>query len=148
MRRSSFLACGFVGVLSVSAALLSTQAAESRTQRTLNRAELYEVLGGFIGDYCCADPGNCYNRSSSCTSDFFDQETCDAALEYIVVIGNTKTCSAYTPGATCTNTGNYACTSAWTCTWNAAMQVCDTNTLSYTAYAPQTCSDNGPPKCP
>ena len=147
MRRSSLLACGFVGVLTVSAVLVSVRTAESRTQRTLDRAELYEVLGGFINDYCCANSSDCVGQNTACNI-FLDQETCEAAREYIVTTGNMNSCSAATIGATCSNTGTYICTNIWTCIWDTTNLTCDSNTFYGTYNAPQNCSDSGPPTCP
>lgn len=146
MRRSSLLAAGFLGALSVSAVLLSTRAAESRTQRTLHRAELYEVLGGFIDDYCCADNSLCAAMSQDCSDkNGTDAETCGTYQAIGVASGNRNSCSQYAPGVTCTNTGTYVCTAVYSCTWTASTMECARATLQAEFNAPQSCSSGACP---
>jgi len=145
MRSSSLLATGFLGILAVFAVLLSTRVAESRTQRTLARAELYEVLGGQqFQDYCCLNTSNCYTTSISCSDkNGTDQETCETWGNYTVVQGNVDSCSSYEPGLnySCSQSGSYQCSIMYSCIWMTGTKECDSNTYIGSYYAPQSCLD-------
>lgn len=146
MRRSYLFASGFVGVLSVSGVLLSTQAAESRPQRTLNRADLYEVVGGFVADYCCSNVSDCAPETDLCSDfDGLDQETCDTYQQKEVTTGNQKSCSAYSPGNTCSAPGTYSCTDYYACVWQADGQKCVSLNFTGSENVPDSCEDDCPP---
>lgn len=148
MRRSSILTVVFLVVGLASSFQLSTGMAGARGQRTFARAELYDLFGGQILDYCCKDASACLASGRSCgDKSGTDGPTCNAYSDINVVAGNRKSCSDYNPnlGYTCSQGTTYTCTTTSSCVWVQAGQVCQTGTATGTFAAPQNCSDNCPP---
>ena len=140
MSRTSFLVAALFGAI-IAVGLRETPARVS--PRTMRAAELYQVFGGQIQDYCCANNSMCLASGQSCgQKSGTDQTTCSGFREVTVFAGNRNSCAMFSNGATCNQGTTYVCTNIYPCIWVQNGQVCQAGSLQSSFSAPSNCSDN------